>query len=189
MIELEKIKQKIKQDPNFINSKEFANWKDKNDAKLSINQLSEIFESLPKNFNIDLSILFENQNNEQIIEDSISAIQRKRNVGYNAAKEIYRDKQDKLYNIINILTPTLETITKDLVKQNDFVNLVKSVIPDESLQNANNEELESLILGYYHNTCRGYIVKTLTLKYLYETFYNYSNMFLDEYWQDKLHKN
>ena len=181
--EFKLVKEKIKQNPNYVQCKEFKNWKNEN--SLSPEKISELLSVMPKDCEVDLGWFIKKE--DRIIEDSILHIQRNRNVGYPTAKKIFLDKQTQLMDRMQMLTPVLEKITKELLKEKDFIDLIKSVIHDTTLAVANHEEIQNLIASYYHNDCRGYIVKTLTLKYLFQTYFECSSMFLDLYWDRELH--
>ncbi len=88
----EEIKNKIKKDPNFIKTKEFANWRDENIKELS--QIIELLDCLPKDMEIDMNWFFKD-NTSEINEDSITHIQRKRKVGYLEAKRIFESMKNK----------------------------------------------------------------------------------------------
>ncbi len=88
----EEIKNKIKKDPNFVKTEEFANWRDNNINNLS--QVIDLIGCLPKDMGINISWFFKDDTSE-IEEDCITHIQRKRKVGYLEAKQIFESMKNK----------------------------------------------------------------------------------------------
>ena len=98
------------------------------------------------------------------------------------------EKKDHLRSTLNKIEPKLNEIIRELVKEKEFIRLVKTIIDDESLQQASHEEAQDMIITNLHNECRGYITRVLALKYLYKTYFKNSHLFLDLYWDYKFHK-
>lgn len=81
----------------------------------------------------------------------------------------------------------LEFVTNNLINDDSFMQILDNTLcQNNKLCGLSKDQKIEQIKMLMFNTCRGYILKTLVVKYIYEKLLQSSNYFLDYYWQEKL---
>lgn len=103
-------------------------------------------------------------------------------------KDKYSNKYQRIYDFLAKTDTLIKSVVKELLKEDEFVKFVRNVFDYNGIKNKSVTEAAAEMSDWLPNGTRGYILKMLAFKFLYQKMFDNKWAFLDGDLPDKLDK-